>query len=128
MSDLLISLRKAVTEGSQKRSPHNLSLNLSPARVGNHYYQSVLAPVAPCPALSALRNACAQAFGVVGHSYFPHLSLLYGDLADEERERIAHQVNGQGNERRQSIKVDRIAVVRVQGLIEDWMEVASLSI
>ena len=128
LSDLLTSLRDVITKVSQHHSLHNLSLSILPAQGGNHYYQSVFAPVHPHPALSALREACAQAFGIDAPKYSPHLSLLYGDLTGEERKGIAHRVNAQRDDLLQRISVRGIALVKVQGLVEDWVEIASITI
>jgi 2'-5' RNA ligase len=59
-----------------------LWLDLKPAQAGTFYYQSVLAPVVikSNDTLSSLRSACEEAFDLKNEkTYFPHLSLLYGD-------------------------------------------------
>jgi 2'-5' RNA ligase len=107
---------------------NKLSLSLQPAQAGTHYYQSVLAPVSPDEALSRLREACEKAFKWEGKGvYFPHLSLLYGDLDKQRRDELAQKVNGEmtleGN-----VEIEEIAVVDCTGTADQWKTVATVSL
>lgn len=107
---------------------NKLSLSLKPAQAGTHYYQSVLAPVAPDEQLSRLREACQNAFKVEGLAvYFPHLSLLYGDLDKERRDELAKRVNEEmtlvGD-----VEIEEIAIVDCTGTADQWKTVATVSL
>jgi 2'-5' RNA ligase len=107
---------------------NKLCVSLQPAQAGTHYYQSVLAPVSPDEALSRLREACEKAFKWKGKGvYFPHLSLLYGDLDKERRDELAQKVNEEmtlvGN-----VEIEEIAVVDCTGTADQWETVATVSL
>jgi len=105
-----------------------LPLSLKQAQGGSHYYQSVLAPVSPDEKLSKLREACEQAFGWQGDSvYFPHLSLLYGDITTERREELAKKVNEEMTLPK-CVEIKEIAVVDCTGSAGQWRTVATVSI
>ncbi|WVQ94561.1 hypothetical protein IAU59_001641 [Kwoniella sp. CBS 9459] len=97
----------------------DFTVQLSPAQSGSKYYQSVLAPVKPESKLLALRRECETAFGLKDlPDYFPHLSLLYGELSKERRDEIAKVGNEQGE--LDKVEVDMVAIVRCVGTPEDW--------
>lgn len=103
-----------------------LWLDLQPAQAGTFYYQSVLAPVVPNDTLSALRSACQESFEQQGSKvYFPHLSLLYGDLSKERRDQLAAGVND-GKALPKSLTIKEILVVDCTGVTKDWKAVASI--
>lgn len=106
----------------------SLWLNLGPAQGGTFYYQSVLAPVNLKleDTLSALRSACEEAFELKNAKpYFPHLSLLYGDLSSERRDELAKTVNDAGK-LPASVTIKEILVVDCTGVTKDWKTVASV--
>lgn len=53
-------------------------------RTGQHYFQCVLAVVKKQPSLLSLNSSLAKEFNSMA-DYFPHLSLVYGDLTPDER-------------------------------------------
>ena len=107
---------------------NRLSLSLQPAQAGTHYYQSVLAPVSSDDALSRLREACEKAFKWEGKGvYFPHLSLLYGDLDKERRDVLAQKVNEEMTLVGE-VEIEEIAVVDCTGSADQWKTVATVSL
>ena len=103
-----------------------LWLNLKPAQRGTFYYQSVLAPVEANETLTALRSACEDAFEWKGDKpYFPHLSLLYGDISTERREELAKTVQD-GQSLPGMVTIEEILVVDCTGTTKDWKTVASV--
>jgi hypothetical protein len=107
---------------------NELSLSLQPAQAGTHYYQSVLAPVSPDEALSRLRDTCENAFKWEGKGvYFPHSSLLYGDLDKERRDELAQKVNEEMT-LAGSVEIEEIAVVDCTGTADQWKTVATVSL
>jgi 2'-5' RNA ligase len=105
-----------------------LSLSLNPAQGGSHYYQSVLAPVSPDNQLSKLREVCEKGFKWKGDSvYFPHLSLLYGDITTERRDELAKKVNEE-MALPNCVEIKEIAVVDCTGTAGEWRTVATVSL
>lgn len=103
-----------------------LSLSLRPAQGGTHYYQSVLAPVSPNDDLSQLREACERTFEWEGTGvYFPHLSLLYGDLDTERRDELAKKVNEEMT-LAGDVEIEEIAIVDCTGTTDQWKTVATV--
>ncbi|WVN86610.1 allantoinase [Cryptococcus depauperatus CBS 7841] len=103
------TIREVVVKNSVELA--NFFLKLLPAQSGTSYYQSVLAPVKPTPTLLALRQECVEAFASQPiPDYFPHLSLFYGDKAQERREEIAAEANAQGV--LEKVKMREISVIR----------------
>jgi hypothetical protein len=126
VEDITELLSQCVQQASLKAG--KLSLSLKPAQAGTHYYQSVLAPVAPDEALSRLRGACEKQFKWQGQgTYFPHLSLLYGDLDKERRDELAMKVN-QEMSLSDSVDIGDIAVVDCTGTATQWKTVATVSL
>jgi 2'-5' RNA ligase len=96
-----------------------LRLELLPAQGGQHYYQSVLAPVVPNEALLALRAAAEASWGPIEKPYFAHLSLLYGDLDDGRRAGVAKGVNELGA-LPTGLELDSVVLVRAVGRADEW--------
>ena len=59
--------------------------------------------------------------------YFPHLSLLYGDLDKERRDELAKKVNEE-MDLRGNVEVEEIAVVDCTGTADQWKTVATVSL
>lgn len=99
-------------------------------QAGASYFQSVLIGIEPTPPLLALRDAVVVAFQAHKQSYFPHLSLFYGELPSQGREAIVDKlreddvftatrtgVSVQGIE---SVDISELWVVRTEGPVETW--------
>ncbi|KAK4684442.1 2',3'-cyclic-nucleotide 3'-phosphodiesterase, partial [Tremellales sp. Uapishka_1] len=103
-----------------------LKLELQPAQSGDKYYQCVLSAVKPHNGLASLRTACEQEFGI--HDlppYFPHLSLLYGDLSSERRDEIAAMVKKE-YDLPTRVAVQEVQIARCVGTAAEWEVVASV--
>ncbi|GFZ49250.1 hypothetical protein JCM24511_07000 [Saitozyma sp. JCM 24511] len=114
LDEVVASLRSLA---SHVKGP--LRLELLPAQGGQHYYQSVLAPVVPDEALLALRAAAEASWGPIEKPYFTHLSLLYGDLDDERRACIAKGVN-ELRALPKALELDSVVLVRAVGRADEW--------
>ena len=78
---------------------------------GDEFWQSVMLGIEPEDALSALRRAVCDAFPPAPASYFPHLSLVYGDLSNDMRKGIADEITQRwGKEVVGEIAFDRIEI------------------
>jgi hypothetical protein len=125
VSDITRSVQRVLGE-PDLHSLDQLRLHLDPAQQGNKYFQCVLSPVKHAPELSALRGACERAFGIKpAEPYFPHLSLVYGELEEGRRREIAQQVN-EGAGVPSSLEIVAIQIVRMEGPVEDWQVVGSV--
>jgi len=102
-----------------------------PIAAGHTFFQSVLIPIPASPELLDLRVSTCDALKVPFQPYFPHFSLYYGDVSNEEREAIiaelhtdgTAQIGTDGNTRVagiQGFRVDELWVVRCEGRPEEW--------
>ncbi|WWD16852.1 hypothetical protein CI109_101284 [Kwoniella shandongensis] len=123
LDEIHSTLRQAIDRASTKSgSMTDKPLTLGKAQSGEKYYQSVLAPVEPTPSLLALREEVQSAFRLTGlKEYFPHLSLLYGDLTKERRDELALIANEKGFEK--EVEVKEVVIVRSVGSAEEWKTV-----
>jgi hypothetical protein len=69
-----------------------IAVSFSRAATGGVYYRCVFALVGPIPPALAAANSAAQA--ACGHDevFMPHMSLLYSDIPQDEREAVAAAV------------------------------------
>ena len=117
---------------SKLRASHpsyeGMKLDLLPAQKGTFYFQSVLAPVDPIPQLVDLNAACQKEFGPSSKPYFPHLSLLYGDISAERRNELSALVNGglEVGKVPKSLEIKEAVFVRCEGPADGWEVVASV--
>jgi 2'-5' RNA ligase len=125
VDEIISLLSKAVKQAGFKGK--KLSLFLQPAAGGSHYYQSVLSPVHANPALSQLRKSCEDGFKWEGKPYFPHLSLLYGDLTSERREELAKKVNDE-MDLTKIVEIGEIAIVDCTGTADEWKTVGTVEL
>jgi 2'-5' RNA ligase len=134
LDDIVTSIREIVR--SLKLDPERLDLSVGPAQKGSKYHQSVLAPISPNAALTELRQAVEEKYGLAvdetGESkvYFPHLSLQYGDTSPSRRDELVEVVNSRsgGDRLPDKVVVESIAIVRLQGTTEEWIEEARVSL
>lgn len=134
LDDIVTSVREIVQ--SLKLDPERLDLSVGPAQKGSKYHQSVLAPIAHSLALTELRQAVEEKYGLAvdetGESkiYFPHLSLQYGDTSPSRRDELVEAVNSKSGGARlpDRVVVESISIVRLQGTTEEWIEEARVSL
>lgn len=97
---------------------------------GSSFFQSVLIPLDPTPALIVFRDSVRQILGFSSHFYFPHLSLFYGDRSAEEREAIVEDLKRDGITQIgsegvsvagiHSFEVAELWIVKTEGKVGDW--------
>ena len=98
-----------------------LEVDLRPAQRGDQYFQSVLAPVKPVSRLLNIRRACEDAYDSHPPEYFPHLSLLYGDLTPKRREELVEIIkSGQLGNLPKSVRVEEAVFVNCSGPADGW--------
>ena len=126
VSSIVNDLRRLVQE--QGDLSGGIHVALEAAQSGSHYYQCVLAPVSPNDSLSRLRSSCEAAFDVHPPGpYFPHLSLLYGDISEERRRELAHVANT-AHKLPTALLLGEILVVNCEGTAAEWKVVGRVSL
>ncbi len=106
-----------------------LAAKLDPVALGfleldwsDQFYRAFYLVVEKEPALLRAHAAAAEAFRrSPDPSYFPHLSLAYGDLKDEQR----LQARGVVEKGLGSCRAERMDVVRTTGPPESWKTLAA---
>lgn len=97
-------------------------LLLTKAGYRNEYYQSLFIYVKESGKLKELRKIACQMFDIENKEFMPHLSLLYGDLSQKEKERILNII---GREFHIRFPVSSIAVMQTNGKPNQWKKVHS---
>lgn len=123
---LLGSIEKGKTELIQLTDTLASSLSpfeivLTKAGYSDSFYQSLFVKVEPGEELLTARQRAEKLFGYDSEaSYLPHLSLLYGDLEREEKERI---LNVMGREFHLRFPINSLLLIRTDGLPDKWEHV-----
>jgi 2'-5' RNA ligase len=94
-------------------------LRLTHVSHGDEFYRCVVLEVLPLPELMAAREEAALIMGSGSEPYRPHLSLVYGHLAPEQRESVAAEVRGMLS-LPLSISADRVELHATAGPPADW--------
>lgn len=125
---LLGSLKKGKTEMIQLTdtlagSLHPFELVLTKAGYLDTFFQSLFVHVKKSDELMNARNTAEKLFDYqVDKEFMPHLSLLYGDLNQNEKERI---LNVMGREFHIRFSVNSLLLVNTTGLPKDWKKIQS---
>lgn len=104
-----------------------MELVLESPAPGTFYYQCVLAPVQPTTRLLELRAAVEKACDDHPPKYFPHLSLVYGDLTDERKKEVCSDA-AKLHTFPQTVTFKEAVVVDVNGTAPGWKVVARVSL
>lgn len=81
--------------------------------------------------IEELKNLREQAFSMFEHeelkekTFMPHVSLLYGHLATEEKERILMDI---GHEFNMDCTIESLQLIKTEGRVEDWEQVHTVQI
>lgn len=99
------------------------NLELSPEEVttGEDFYHCVYVRVALTERLVEARHEAERVFSVPASPFLPHMSLIYADLDQRERMKIARDA---GLDWRDPIGVAAIEAVDVSGSVEKWRVLA----
>lgn len=99
-------------------SPFDLKLTRAGFR--NSYYQSLFIHVEESSRLKEVRERACRLFDNENNKFMPHLSLMYGDLPKEEKERILNLI---GHEFELTFTAQSISLVRTSGKPPDWRRI-----
>ena len=123
---LLGGLKASETElmslsGTLVSSLYPFELTLTKAGYYDQFYQSLFLLVKKNKMLSFLRRRACRLFDLYDSDrYTPHLSLLYGDLSQNEKERI---LNVMGREFYIKFPVSSIVLMQTEGTPEQWKKI-----
>ncbi|HEX7044556.1 MAG TPA: 2'-5' RNA ligase family protein [Burkholderiales bacterium] len=93
-------------------------VHLTGLSTGDSYFRCVYVLAERTEALLAAHRAACAHFGVdPAADYLPHLSLVYGDLAREEKERLVDEIGRRFDTR---FTADRIALCAPAGPPQGW--------
>lgn len=102
-------------------SLYPFELELTKAGYRDQFYQSLFIHVDKTPKLEEFRNRACQLFGIEEEEKFmPHLSLMYGDLSQKEKERILNLI---GREFHIRFHVKNIVLMKTNGKPDQWKRV-----
>jgi len=120
----------------------NLEISFNDVRAGPSFFQCILLAVIEDPCLLALNKLMFEALADSDGSlptYFPHLSLVYGDLSKDEKAAMIESIKSDGYV--QSVNGDRggvsasgvasfqpkeVQIVQIDGEVSDWKVVAKV--
>ncbi|WOO82776.1 uncharacterized protein LOC62_04G006262 [Vanrija pseudolonga] len=126
------TLEAAVAQFNKARGATGpIKLTLDKPVAGEKYFQSVLTPVDESGdksvALRQLRTAVEDAFDERPAVFYPHLSLLYGDLSHERRLELVAEAEKQLEFPREVVVEDAV-VVDINGTAPEWKIVARVKL
>lgn len=102
-------------------SLHVFDLKLTKAGYHDRFYQSLFIYIDKSNKLKEARNLACRLFDCNGpEEYSPHLSLLYGDLSQNEKERI---LNIMGREFHVSFSAKSIVLMQTEGTPDRWKKI-----
>ncbi|MDZ7692406.1 MAG: 2'-5' RNA ligase family protein [Balneolaceae bacterium] len=125
---LLGGLEQGVTELIQLTDTlagalHPFDIILTRAGSGNTFYQSIFVHAQKSEELLSARSTAEKLFGArPEQEYVPHLSLLYGELSQKEKERI---LNVMGREFHIRFTVHNVLLVNATGKPKEWKNIHS---
>lgn len=102
-------------------SLHPFELELTKAGYRDSFYQSLFIHVDQTSQLAEIRHRACRLFGTGREEkYMPHLSLLYGDLSQKEKERILNLV---GREFYIRFRVKNLVLMKTDGNPDQWKRI-----
>lgn len=96
-------------------------LLLTKAGYRNKFYQSLFVHIKKSDELMNAYNTALQLFGrEADEEFIPHLSLMYGDLSQKEKERI---LSVMGREFHIRFEVHSLLLVKTEGKPDEWKKI-----
>lgn len=102
-----------------------LELTLTEVDYLDRFYQSLFIQVKESQKLKEIRNAACNIFRVSNKYYMPHLSLLYGDVSDEEKELTTETV---GREFHLDLPIKELVLMQTNGEPDQWKKIHSAAL
>lgn len=95
-------------------------LELTKAGYLDTFYQSLFIHVKETNQLKSLRQNACRLFDIEDEEYMPHLSLLYGNLSQKQKENILNNI---GREFYIRFSVEKIVLMQTDGTPDKWRKV-----
>jgi 2'-5' RNA ligase len=95
-------------------------LELTKAGYLDTFYQSLFIHVKETTQLKELRRNACRLFNIEEEEYMPHLSLLYGDLSQKQKEKILNMI---GREFYIRFPVKKMVLMHTEGEPDKWRKV-----
>ena len=120
---LLSGLRRGETELTQLTDTLAGSLNpfeieLTEAGYRDDYYQALFIHVKKTPAFITAQETAEKLFGCeTDETYRPHISLMYGNIKKEEKEKVLSTMSRMSPI---SFPVHSLLLLQTEGEVEDW--------
>ncbi|OAV90413.1 hypothetical protein PTTG_07592 [Puccinia triticina 1-1 BBBD Race 1] len=127
VSESVKKWRSTLSEGDQ------LELKFQKIQSGEMFYQCVLAAVVPSEMLKRLNNELRESLVTdpaarAGFSrYFPHLSIVYGDLSQQQKDGLVVRATSALSDMPGFIPTE-ILVVKTSGPSSEWAKLAKISL
>jgi len=123
-SGIVAPVHEVATKSAQlAESLRPLFLRLTHLDSREEYFRCLFVKVAPTPQLVRAYKRARKIFGQRGRrAFFPHASLVYGDLSRAEKRKITSSL---GRRFALEFEVRRLHVVAIQGPPSDWRRVKS---
>ncbi|KAI9208578.1 RNA ligase/cyclic nucleotide phosphodiesterase [Polychytrium aggregatum] len=100
-------------------------VKLEAIAIKDMFFQCVMAVPGPSDALVRLNEAAREGFGQIGApEYWPHLSLVYGDLEHSVKQRVADEIKRQSTVVGIEFEISSVQIWSMEGEIKDWALVA----
>lgn len=98
-----------------------LAIRLTEVGTTLEYFRCLFVRAEPTPALDRAYQTACRALGQTPGEFMPHLSLVYGELTPETKERIIADI---GNRFDTTFTVERLALYDTAGPPPDWRCIA----
>lgn len=95
-------------------------LELTKAGYLDTFYQALFIHVKETNQLTSLRRNACRLFDIENEEYMPHLSLLYGNLSQKQKEKILNNI---GREFYIRFPVEKIVLMQTDGTPDKWRKV-----
>jgi 2'-5' RNA ligase len=105
---------------------HPFTIRLTSVGYSDQYFRALFVRVDPTDALlAAYQEACKAFPKLIKPDYMPHLSLLYGNLPVEVKQRGIEEIGGQFSD---EFYVESLHLYLTEGLPDAWREVRQFSL
>jgi len=99
------------------------SIELTKAGYRNHYYQSLFIHVEKTEPYITVQRMAEKLFGFNhDEEYFPHLSLMYGNIPEDDKERVLNTMEPSFD---LQFPVHSLLLIKTEGEVEDWKKIHS---
>lgn len=134
LDQVLKKVSESVTQWNRSRSDkQTFELKFQKIQSGEQFYQCVLIAVVPSESLLRLNNLLRESLvpnsseRAVLSDYFPHLSIVYGDLSSEQKDQLVERVKVALDDMH-GFEPMEITVVQTSGPSSDWVQLAKISL